>query len=343
MLEVLGVDSVSEAVYAVLLSARPATSDELALTTGRSPARVRSALRSLQCSGLVSRRSGRPVTYVAIDPEVALDGLLLTRQEQLRQARVRVTEFTERFRRSAATRDPAQVIEVITGATAVAQRADQAIRGALHEIRVFDRPPYVSRRDLEPNEPELELLARGGTARALYETDGINRPDRLNLLRMWAAAGEKARVLPALPTKMALIDDRLAILPLRPGSGPDSTPSLVVVHRSGVIDALSALFEVLWAIAPPLQFEDANPADLHSLPADDRLMLSLMTAGLPDEAIARQLGMSYRTLQRRLRVLMDRAHARTRFQLGLQAVANGWVSPPGVPDPGTGQEAGEEH
>ena len=325
MLEVLGVDPESEHVYAGLLSAPPMRLDDLAGATGLPPARVRVALRRLQSSGLVERRPGRTVTYVAINPEVALDGLLLTRQEQLRNAKLRTAEFAEQFRRAAAIRDPAALVEIVTGAEAVHQRGDQAQRSAQRELRVFDKPPYHPSRDLDSNEPELELLARGGTARGIYDTEAIDRPDRLHLLRMWAAAGEQARVLPELPTKMALIDDRLAFLPLRPTTGPDPSPSFVVLHRSAVLDALSALFEALWAIALPLGLETTRNAGPDDLSHDDRILISLLTAGVPDEAIARQTNVSYRTLQRRVHSLMKRAHAHTRFQLGIHAAAQGWV------------------
>lgn len=89
MLEVLGVDPESETVYAALLDGQAVAADELARTIGFPPTRVRAALRRLQSCGLVGRHHGPPATYVAIDPEVALDALLLGRQEQLHKARVR--------------------------------------------------------------------------------------------------------------------------------------------------------------------------------------------------------------------------------------------------------------
>ncbi|WP_329113849.1 helix-turn-helix domain-containing protein [Streptomyces sp. NBC_01465] len=340
MLEVLGVDAESETLYAALLTARPTAPDDLASATGLSPARVRVALRRLQSSGLVSRRPGRPVTYVAIDPEVALDGLLLSGQEQLHRAKVRAGEFAERFREAVTTRDPAALVEIVTGADAVRQRVDQAVRGARHQLRGFDKPPYYPG-PLYANEPELELLARGVTVRALYDSDGINTPDRLSVLQMWAAAGEQARVLHDVPTKMALVDDRIAILPLSSGSGPDPSPSFVVLHRSAVLDALSALFETLWVVALPFGLDDTESTDPHSLSSEERLLIGLLTAGLPDEAIARQTGVSYRTLQRRLHALMERAHAQTRFQLGIHAAAHGWVAPP-VPPHGDAAPPGPE-
>nr|WP_243727306.1 LuxR C-terminal-related transcriptional regulator [Actinocrispum wychmicini] len=55
---------------------------------------------------------------------------------------------------------------------------------------------------------------------------------------------------------------------------------------------------------------------------DDRL-LSLLAAGLKDEAIARQLGVSLRTVHRRTSELSESLGARTRFQAGMRAERQG--------------------
>ena len=51
--------------------------------------------------------------------------------------------------------------------------------------------------------------------------------------------------------------------------------------------------------------------------------LSLLLVGLNDQAIAFHLKTSLRTVQRRVRHLMDRAGARTRTQLGWKAARLG--------------------
>jgi DNA-binding NarL/FixJ family response regulator len=53
--------------------------------------------------------------------------------------------------------------------------------------------------------------------------------------------------------------------------------------------------------------------------------LSLLRAGLTDEAIARQTGTSPRTIGRRVRRLMDLTGTETRFQLGVRALEHGWL------------------
>ncbi|MBP2472602.1 DNA-binding NarL/FixJ family response regulator [Crossiella equi] len=62
------------------------------------------------------------------------------------------------------------------------------------------------------------------------------------------------------------------------------------------------------------------------LDAQTRALLSLMRSGCTDESIARQLGISPRTVLRRIRTLMDRAGCTTRFQLGCHAQRRGWLS-----------------
>lgn len=121
------------------------------------------------------------------------------------------------------------------------------------------------------------------------------------------------------PTKMMLADDRIGVIPLR--TTPYEVASGVVVHPSGLLEALGSLFEVLWAHSQPL----AGPADVPD--PDDARLLALLTTGLTDQVMARQLGISLRTFQRRLRTLMERVGVTTRFQLGARAAAQGWVAP----------------
>ena len=54
-------------------------------------------------------------------------------------------------------------------------------------------------------------------------------------------------------------------------------------------------------------------------------ILALLLAGMTDQALAGQLGLSLRTVQRRIRVLMDKAGVDTRIQLGWHAGREGWA------------------
>jgi DNA-binding NarL/FixJ family response regulator len=56
-----------------------------------------------------------------------------------------------------------------------------------------------------------------------------------------------------------------------------------------------------------------------------RDILELLMLGAKDEAIARHLGVSLRTVRRRVADLMDDLGTGTRFQAGMEAVRRGWL------------------
>ncbi len=68
----------------------------------------------------------------------------------------------------------------------------------------------------------------------------------------------------------------------------------------------------------------AEAVNLEPTPATRRL-LRLMRTGAIDETIARELGVSLRTVHRRITHLQNLLGARSRFQLGVIASELGWV------------------
>jgi DNA-binding NarL/FixJ family response regulator len=95
-----------------------------------------------------------------------------------------------------------------------------------------------------------------------------------------------------------------------------------------MLDALLALFDRVWRDGLPLVLGadgvvEGSTGD--GLPELDARILGLLLAGLTDQAVANQLGLSMRTVQRRVRALMDRVAAETRLQLGFQAARRGWL------------------
>ena len=67
----------------------------------------------------------------------------------------------------------------------------------------------------------------------------------------------------------------------------------------------------------------------HSAPgpdATDLEILSLLLAGLTDASVAKQLDVGLRTVQRRVKGLMELTGVTTRLQLGWHAYAQGWVA-----------------
>ncbi len=324
MFHVLDLDPTDQKVYEALVDHHPQTVADLTVSVRCGAAEVRHSVATLERLGLVSQVPGSPARYAAISPDLALEVLFLDQERQLKQARAYAGQLAARFQRTSTQRDPAELVEVITGIAAIRQRWEQLQRGLRHELRGIDKPPYtVSSQKSSP--VERELLDRGIGYRVIYDTVGLEDfHDWRSDIEVSIQLGEQARVLNGTPTKLVLFDDRCAMLPLQPN--PLEIVSMIVVHPSGLLEALHALFEDLWRRALPLDAPDAAARAASDAPTENELrMLTLLATGIPDNAIAKQLGISQRTCQRRLRALLDRLGSDSRFQAGVRAAQRGWL------------------
>lgn len=322
LLEPLGVTEFEERIYGIVLDHPGASVVEISRAAGVGQRRASGGLASLEARGLVSRSAAPSRGFLPAPPDIALDVLMLRREEALKRARLNTALFVHRYRR-AAPAAMGDLLEVVSGEAAVAQRFRQLLAAVTRELLAFDKMPYAVSPE-EANSAELELLRRGVVIRGVYDEDVVSVPGATASIAALVDAGEQARLLANVPTKLAICDRRLALMPLRVGRpGIDSA---LVVHESALLDALVELFERLWVAATPLGFGvDAAP-DRTSLliPLDERV-ITLLAAGFAEQAIAVQLGVSPRTVGRRVERLMELLGARSRFQLGARINAKGWL------------------
>jgi DNA-binding CsgD family transcriptional regulator len=209
-------------------------------------------------------------------------------------------------------------VQVVRGRQAVAQRFVQTQRIARREVLILDKPPYAPESASTHTLVRHDLLRRGVRFRTIYDREALAAPGRADSLRLLGASGEESRVFAGVPMKLVVADRRVGMVLLPP---EDET---VLLHGPALLDGLVALFELVWTQASPLSQRAGEPDGERrsSLTADDRYLLNLAAAGLTDHAVARKLGVAQRTVERRMRRIMDRLGARTRFQAGLQAA--GW-------------------
>jgi DNA-binding CsgD family transcriptional regulator len=314
-----GLNNGEEAVYLALVEASSATMAELRQDCPG--VRARLALASLESKGLVSRLAGTPARYAAAPPDVALELIAREREQELARARMSVAPLTARYRQARASVQPHEVIEVVIGFERTVRRWEQLQRSARQQVRSFDRPPYLNPTS---NPVEVEMLAAGLAFRSVYDVAGFAVPGRPAAVRSMIAAGEQARVARDVPVKMFIADDQLGLLPLEINGGAESC---LVIRESSLLDTLIALFELVWDQAVAIHGDDELPAPEAGPNDEETTLMSLLAAGLTDAAIARHLGTHPRTVQRRVRSLLDHLGAGTRFQAGLQAVRRGWLLP----------------
>jgi sugar-specific transcriptional regulator TrmB len=300
----LGLTGPERAGYELLMDGPAATLPEL-LSRWTRPEPLEPILAGLEERSLVTCVPGPPARYRAVAPGSAFDALLVEYQERLERARRHIGTLDAAYQARPATREATSVVEVVTGQRAVRDRLRQITRGARSRIGLLAKPPHF---------PELGLdrgpLRRGLVCRTIYDRSAIEHPGALSAVEESIQAGLLARVLPDLPVSLYLADDRTAVLSLQ---RHPTSEAIIVVHPSALLDALVKLFDGLWSRAMPL---DTPPA---STDAGTQRLITLLLSGLTDEAIAHQLGLSHRTVQRRVAALMADLGAHTRFQAGVRA------------------------
>ncbi|WP_026922640.1 hypothetical protein [Glycomyces arizonensis] len=313
----LGMDS--ERLYRFLLSKSDASVAQLAAESGLASADVRELLAELVDAGFATMSADS--RYRAVAPDIVLGGRLALQLNTVRFGYEALRELLEIHRTGPGRggRDDRGRWEQVTGAVAIQSRLTQLRDGAERYVRTFVKPPMVL--PTPDGEQHRELQARGVRYRLLFDRSILDSDPEGAHLRQHLDWSDEIRFAKRLPLKLLIIDDRTVIIE-DPGS--DRPRALITANESIVRLALE-LFERLWDTAISAR-ADAEGAAGAGIGDDDALLLSLLIAGLTDQAIASKLGIGLRTVQRRVRELMDLADVDTRIQLGWHAAKHGWVS-----------------
>jgi len=312
-----------EQIYRFLVRLSTARTAEIADLASVPLAEVTALLETLQVKGLATATTDG--VFRALPPDVALGDALLRRQSALDAARQAMSALSEEYRAQTRRRHADHLVEVIVGRAALRERLRDLQNAAQEEILWFCKANPLAMAGTE-NTEESAALARGVRYLAVYERALLEAPGELESISDSIRAGEQARTLPMLPVRLAIMDRETAICPLVPDDDRGIVePTAALIRRSELLDALLALFESHWERATPIR-ADENIGDPTS-PADgaDRLLLSLLVAGMPDKSIAVQLKVSRRTVQRRLDRLMLVAGVDTRTALAYQVARRDWI------------------
>lgn len=322
MLEAVGLGRDEEDAYLALLRTPAKCCQELAERLDVPPQALAGTLHELQDKGLLHHDPGRGLRVAP--PDLALGALLVQRQAQLQQTQTAVARIIEDYRARAVLHDSGEVVEVLTGRHQVADRYLEMQHGAFKEVRAMVTGPVmaVSSQD---NHAARASLSAGVRHRVVYDRELLGGQEDSVQLEEWYGLGEQIRVTEEVPMKLTIVDERVAFLPTVAARMEE--PSAIVVRASGLFDALTWIFESVWSSAIPYPANGGGGgASTPGGPDEqERRLLSLMLAGGTDTSIAKQLGVSVRTVQRRVGRLSDLVGARTRLQLVWQATRRGWL------------------
>ncbi|WP_329024559.1 helix-turn-helix domain-containing protein [Streptomyces sp. NBC_00690] len=403
MLGAIGLDEGQESAYRALVALGAAEVTDLARRLALPETEMERALRRLEQRGLAARSSVRAGRWVAAPPGVALGALLTEQRNQLDQAELAAAVLARQFRAEATASADHDLVELVTGQSAMAHRFAQLRLGAVKEVCALvtdldqlgsaadqtgaagpdqpanhpvnhswhrQDPPITSPGLAEPwpggsdgcpghaapsgslHRDEHPGTTRGAARedridgpmdvgwvdglppysgfshRTVLSREALSVPGAVPQLTAALARGERVRVVDEVPTRLVIADRTMAMVPL---TGRDSDPAALVVHGCGLLDALTCLFDAVWREAVPLRLgmgamagclsETAGGPD-----ATDLEILSLLLAGMTDARVAKHLDLGLRTVQRRVKGLMELTGVTTRLQLGWHAFAKGWVA-----------------
>ncbi|MGW1709081.1 LuxR family transcriptional regulator [Streptomyces sp. NPDC002206] len=318
-LRLLGIGHAAVQVYLALLELAPAPLSAIAAAADLDGAELATAYSALVDAGLASAADEGGDVVAPVPPTAGLEILARHRAAEVEESRITVGGAFESFRRQRLAAYNDNLVEVVTG-DAIGPRIRHAWASARDQIRQFESPPYFPLADA--TDDALATLARGVTQRVVYSRESLEHPGHLKeVIEPCIKAGEQARVLPSVPVKLVIIDEAYALVSLSIKEA-DVHNTMLVVQPCGLLSALMALFEQSWQNALPFHGRTTRPG---GLPAADRRLLWLLAGGASDDIIARELGISRRTLFRRLQILMAQLGAANRFQMALQAQRSGWL------------------
>ncbi|WP_030393587.1 helix-turn-helix transcriptional regulator [Kitasatospora purpeofusca] len=328
MLTALGLDAVAESVYRAMLAHSgdgvAALADRLSLAEPQ----VRTALDHLSELALLRPSAERPGSLRAVSPDVGMEILMARQQAELAAAQARIeasraaaaqliADYAD-LRPEANTPD----VEQLVGLDRIRDRLSRFSNEAREEIMTFAPDGGQRPENIEAAKPLNRALAdRGVRMRTVYLDSVRNSPHTVEYVNWLAALGGQVRTVPELPTRMIVVDRATAVIPVR---SDDTAAGAVVLTGQGMLTALCALFETVWAGAQPLGA--VARLDRNGLTAQERTALALLAEGHTDDAIAKRLGVSPRTARRIATDLMERLEARSRFQAGARAARAGWLS-----------------
>lgn len=325
MLEALGVTATAAALYQAVLDQPGHGVDQLAASTGFTPTQIRQGLDELAELMLVRASSEHPGQMRAVTPDVGLADILrrqeaelAARQAQLAASRAAVTRMV------AAHADSSRLThgERLWGMDAIHARLETLARTATSECLGVHPGTDKRPEDLAAGRAaDADAMKRGVTIKTLYQDATRNDPVVTTHAHWLLSNGGEVRTAPVLPQRLVIFDRTQALVPIDPA---DTRKGALHVAEPGLVNALVDLFEQSWATAVPLGAVRAQDPTT-GLTDTERELLRLLGTGITDEAAAKRLGLSLRTVRRYMASIMERLNASSRFEAGIKATQMGWI------------------
>ncbi|TKV29112.1 response regulator transcription factor [Arthrobacter sp. NamB2] len=320
-------DAVSLEVYRYAVGhpgwTRAEASDALGLTLRR----IDEAIGALSDRRLLSPQAGSQDGLIAVSPDVALADLVDADERAVQDLKARIS--SQRRELSSLLPTFLEARKSVLASTSVETLEDPHL---IHRVlidygrdvteRVYiAQPGQGSTADVheESVRKDLQLLENGVRRRTLYDTSTRDHVPTRKAVEAIAAGGGEFGVLPFIPLRMLIFDEKLALVGRQ--LTRDDKAALVIRDHS-LINIFTHLFDIAWEISESFLAPDRVESPLSSL---QRSIIQGLANGLSDESIARRLDINVRTCRRHIAWMLETLRADSRFQAALKAREAGWV------------------
>ncbi|NWF25099.1 helix-turn-helix transcriptional regulator [Streptomyces sp. PKU-EA00015] len=309
-------DPVAEEVYAELARSPWLEIAELAALTSLTEQETDEALGRLVDMGAAEHAAGVPLKVVVLPPSAVAAEWVRRLEDQVIQSHQAVESLTQEYLAARGAGSASRIRAV--SAEEMLHLFETGQENCRSSVRGIAAPPFAAVIGTN-DERQLRRMSQGISYRTVYAAEALNNPAaRTSMLHM-LAHGEEGRFIARTPMKLVVFDEDLALVPV---VSRTRTAESLVIGRSDLLDGFLSLFETVWEMAMPLGVEGTVDTDLGD---DERELLYLMAAGSTDLRIARHFGVSSRTVERRIKTVLERLGATSRFQAGALAARRGWL------------------
>jgi DNA-binding CsgD family transcriptional regulator/predicted transcriptional regulator len=329
VLKALGLDTVCMQVYLMMHAAPEADTAQIAERLRIETAEVVDALDELSDltlvrPGLSPTQKLRPVSI-----ERAVHTLIRQQSEILKIQSGSLSMLQSAMKELLESRPTRQDgfghadVETLTGAEPIQSLIERLTFRATESVwsAIPGRP--LAPETLEAARPfDEDQSQRGVPARSLYQNSVLADRRNLEYARWLNEIGIEARSTPLVPIRMIIVDRSLAAILYRQ---PQLPVEMFVVREPALVIPLIEYYEMSWAAAKPIGGPEPKQADVKEPTQQEVALLRLLAAGSTDEAAAKKLGVSVRTVRRIMADLMDQLAASSRFEAGHKATQRGWL------------------
>lgn len=257
----IGLNLYQRRLWVALLARGTSTAGELSEIANVPRSRTYDILQSLADMGFVIVQTAKPIRYVAIPPEEAIERVKkklredvevqIRRMDELKESPV-MRELNELFKKGLRLISPEEMTGALKGKYSVTQQLESMFKGASKKINIVTTPEGLN--ELFENHFNILKKAKERGVEIKIATNSYERcEEAIKALSNIAEIRKLNEKEIPLSGKFAVVDGRELIFSLV-GSGVHSTQDLAIWSKSehAASNVLEPLFKLVWDHSKPI-------------------------------------------------------------------------------------------